>query len=540
MNLYGSSMMFTMEANKENIPPGSQFGLADLKEPIVLPVAQNHPHPHPLPTPKITPKPSPATSLRSDASFLPDSPAVNTSADEAEDDLESTSRKEKSLGLLCQRFLIAMNEETRANGTNEVHLETVARKMNVEKRRIYDIVNVMEALDAMAKTNKSYYQWHGLEQLPKLMMELQNEAVMEHLPERVLRVEQAMCSFTELSSSSSSSTSTSTSSNSSNSQSLVGSFAPCTSREQDKPSSAQPVKTERSRVDNRDRQGRNSLAQLCRRFLMVLLSNPRNIRKVSLDVASTVLIKDPETEGFEPPSRSRCRRLYDIANVLVALGLIKKVHYLFGTKKIPLFVYCGPEPDETATFDVYTSIERLLSAPQSTPVTPTIKATTDKLVQQLSAFGKRSSSENQLGSTNRSYHKVPKTEPTIIPISPHSSSLMMFAELAAAESLRMQNSPIRNMLFPAFLNNHPIRPTCSTLPFARNSPKKPHCPAPMKHSMSNILNPTNLKSTENLNLKFPPKPPTVILDHTTTSPFQLVQQKKQREKKIFGEIQNFQ
>jgi hypothetical protein len=40
----------------------------------------------------------------------------------------------------------------------------------------------------------------------------------------------------------------------------------------------------------------------------------------------------------------RCRRLYDIANVLVAMGLIKKVHYLFGTKKIPLFVYCGPEP----------------------------------------------------------------------------------------------------------------------------------------------------------------------------------------------------
>lgn len=82
-------------------------------------------------------------------------------------------------------------------------------------------------------------------------------------------------------------------------------------------------------------------------------------RKVSLDVASTVLIKDPESEGFEPPSRSkvspilqkithfsgRCRRLYDIANVLVAMGLIKKVHYLFGTKKIPLFVYCGPEPE---------------------------------------------------------------------------------------------------------------------------------------------------------------------------------------------------
>lgn len=69
----------------------------------------------------------------------------------------------------------------------------------MEKRRIYDIVNVMEALDAMGKTNKSYYRWNGLESLPKLMAELQKEAVREHLPERVLRVEQAMCSFTELS-----------------------------------------------------------------------------------------------------------------------------------------------------------------------------------------------------------------------------------------------------------------------------------------------------------------------------------------------------
>jgi hypothetical protein len=34
-------------------------------------------------------------------------------------------------------------------------------------------------------------------------------------------------------------------------------------------------------------------------------------RRVSLDVASTVLIKDPESEGMDPPSRSKCRRLYD-------------------------------------------------------------------------------------------------------------------------------------------------------------------------------------------------------------------------------------
>ncbi|KAK6738160.1 hypothetical protein RB195_020334 [Necator americanus] len=371
---------------------------------------------------------------------LSDSPHVlgmttSTSRRESSDELdvesedgEVTSRKEKSLGLLCQRFLIAMNEETRTSMTREVHLETVARKMNVEKRRIYDIVNVMEALDAMSKTNKSYYRWHGLEGLPKLMADLQKEAVEERLPERVLRVEQAMCSFTELS----------PGSRKAGTKEIVGTLI----GEDDAPSSSNlscdhnnsfQSSEKRSRVDGRDRQGRNSLAQLCRRFLMVLLSNPKNTRRVSLDVASTVLIKDPETEGFEPPSRSRCRRLYDIANVLVALGLIKKVHYLFGTKKIPLFVYCGPEPDENSKFDVNACIERLLASSASTPLTPQMKATTAAMQQSLS-LGKRSNSEANLRVPIS--QKMPRLRSEDF-VTQASSSLMMFAELAA-ERLRQE------------------------------------------------------------------------------------------------------
>lgn len=38
------------------------------------------------------------------------------------------SRKERSLGLLCKRFLLAMGEE--ASNGNDVHLESVARKMS--------------------------------------------------------------------------------------------------------------------------------------------------------------------------------------------------------------------------------------------------------------------------------------------------------------------------------------------------------------------------------------------------------------------------
>ena len=51
--------------------------------------------------------------------------------DESENDENATevvSRKEKSLGKLCKRFLLAMNEEAQTG--NDVHLETVARKMS--------------------------------------------------------------------------------------------------------------------------------------------------------------------------------------------------------------------------------------------------------------------------------------------------------------------------------------------------------------------------------------------------------------------------
>ena len=156
---------------------------------------------------------------------------------------------------------------------------------------------------------------------------VQEESKLEQLPAKVNQVNQAMCSFTELAPVSQ--------------QETVGSLVG-----EANPLNVKPLSHSDSfKNGQRDRNGKNSLAQLCRRFLMVLLCNPKDKRRVSLDVASTVLIKDPESEGFDPPSRSRCRRLYDIANVLVAMGLIKKVHYLFGTKKIPLFEYCGPEPE---------------------------------------------------------------------------------------------------------------------------------------------------------------------------------------------------
>ncbi|VDM40060.1 unnamed protein product [Toxocara canis] len=396
----------------------------------------------------------------------------NTDDNESEDG-EGASRKEKSLGLLCQRFLLAMGEE--AQSGNDVHLESVAKKMAVEKRRIYDIVNVMEALEAMSKTNKSFYRWHGLQDLPQLMATLQQQALSEGLPERIHRVEQAMCSFTELSPGSrrSGADIVGTLVSNRNLTNDSGYFGGCMQNgEETKPqemcaasSAIEKLHSDTRNHVTRDRNAKNSLAQLCRRFLMVLLCNPKDRRRVSLDVASTVLIKDPENEGFEPPSRSRCRRLYDIANVLVAMGIIKKVHYLFGTKKIPLFVYCGPEPDATASFDVGLCIGRMLAQRSSSPArsstTNGVENTTNIEVSK-----KRTAPANLR-------HATSVVLPPKVRIARQKSDLDVLVAASEGERLRLQASSNSSQETISDENMPPniISPKCSSrmVPFVRTS-----------------------------------------------------------------------
>ncbi|GFS45064.1 DP-E2F-like protein 3 [Actinidia rufa] len=86
------------------------------------------------------------------------------------------NRKDKSLGVLCTNFLKLYDRDD----VDSIGLDDAANRLDVERRRIYDIVNILESVGVLSKKAKNQYSWKGFGAIPRALDKLKEEALREN------------------------------------------------------------------------------------------------------------------------------------------------------------------------------------------------------------------------------------------------------------------------------------------------------------------------------------------------------------------------
>ncbi|KAL3931131.1 MAG: hypothetical protein SGARI_004282 [Bacillariaceae sp.] len=233
----------------------------------------------------------------------------------------SYSRKNKSLGVLAENFI---NTFRQYPSGHDIVVDKAAQALGVERRRIYDVVNILESIRIVGKEKKNTYKWLGVENMEVVFGELQAQAILEHPKD-------AKANLTNI-------------------------------EQQDNGERVQVkcrpvIRTLQGVKENK------SLAKLSQEFLQVylvgskLLSLPEASEKIqgsmsmeeliSIGGGGSVGVFDELTEEEKKQHKAaaarglktKIRRLYDIANVFISVGLLRKIDSTPTSSRRPSFAW---------------------------------------------------------------------------------------------------------------------------------------------------------------------------------------------------------
>ncbi|XP_061364827.1 E2F transcription factor-like E2FF [Gastrolobium bilobum] len=196
------------------------------------------------------------------------------------------SRKDKSLGLLCSNFLKLYNRE----GSEMIELDDAAARLGVQRRRMYDVVNILESVGIVARKARNIYSWKGFKEIPRALEELKEEVQRENLDAAY---------YPHIHSKN------------------------ATEALNNKENGGSEIDTKNNPLASfqTDCRRDKSLAFLTQNFIKLFLFS--DVELVLLEDAAT---KMPGDSRNSIALRTKIRRLYDIANVLSTINLIEKTN----------------------------------------------------------------------------------------------------------------------------------------------------------------------------------------------------------------------